>query len=67
MTNRESVVISAYTGFMIQNDFSKVHEYIEEILGRQVFTHELASKETHKEIQEKSKKEFIKIIDNIKG
>lgn len=66
MTNRESVVISAYTGFMIGNDFGKVNEYIEEILGRQVFTHELASKETHKEIQEKSKKEFIEIINNIK-
>ena len=67
MTNRESLVISTYTGFMIGNGFGKVHEYIEEILGRQVFTHELASKETHKEIQEKSKKEFIEIINNIKG
>lgn len=67
MTIRESLVISAYTGFMIGNDFGKVHEYIEEILGRQVFTHELASKETNKEIQEKSKKEFIEIINNIKG
>ena len=67
MTIRESLVISAYTDFMIGNDFGKVHEYIEEILGRQVFTHELASEETHKEIQEKSKKEFIEIINNIKG
>ncbi len=67
MTIRESLVISAYTDFMIGNDFGKVHEYIEEIRGRQVFTHELASKETHKEIQEKSKKEFIEIINNIKG
>ena len=53
MTNRESLVISAYTGFMIQNDFSKVHEYIEEILERPVFAHELANKKIHKEIQEK--------------
>lgn len=67
MTIRESLVISAYTDFMIGNDFGKVHEYIEEIRGRQVFTHELASEETHKEIQEKSKKEFIEIINNIKG
>jgi len=44
MTNRESLVISVYTGFMIGNDFGKVHEYIEEILGRPVFTHELANK-----------------------
>ncbi len=67
MTNRESLVISAYTGFMIGNDFGKVHEYIEEILERPVFSHELANKKIHKEIQEKSKKEFIEIINNIKG
>ena len=67
MTTRESVVLSAYTGFMISKDFGKIHEYIEEVLCRPVFTHELASKETHKEIQEKSKKEFIEIINNIKG
>ena len=66
MTNRESVVLSAYTGFMIAKQFSDIHKYIEEILERQVFTHELANEKVHKEIQEKSKKEFIKIIDSIK-
>lgn len=67
MTTRESVVLSAYTGFMLSKDFGKIHEYIEEILERPVFTHELANEKVHKEIQEKSKKEFIEIINNIKG
>ena len=66
MTNREAIVISAYTGFMIINEFGKVHEYIEEILGREIFTYELANKKVQKEIQKKSKKEFIEIINNIK-
>ena len=41
MTRRESAIISAYTGFMITKDFSDVHAYIEEKMGRPVFTHEL--------------------------
>lgn len=66
MTNREAVVLSAYTGFMIAKQFSDIHRYIEEILERPVYPHELANKKIHKEIQEKSKKEFIEIINNIK-
>lgn len=34
MTNREAVVLSAYTGFMIAKQFSDIHKYIEEILER---------------------------------
>ncbi len=67
MKKNEALLLSAFTGFLLVKYFHEVHEYIEEILGRQVFTHELANKKIHKEIQEKSKKEFIKIIDNIKG
>lgn len=66
MTNREAVVLSAYTGFMIAKQFSDIHKYIEEILERPVYPHELANKKVRKEIQEKSKKEFIEIINNIK-
>lgn len=63
MTKREGAVISAYTMILMFKDFSPVHEYIEEIIGRPVFTHEILSLET--EIKEKSKAEFERIINNI--
>ena len=42
MTLHEKVVLSAYTGILMC-DFSEVHKYIEKLLGRPVWTHELAS------------------------
>ena len=41
--------------------FDEMHEYIEEIIGRPVWTHELADKAVQDEIEEKSKEEFLKI------
>ena len=60
MTVREGAVISAYTGVLVCENFSPVHEYIEEILGRPVWTHEIP--DLYDEIKAKSKKEFEKII-----
>lgn len=61
MTKREASIISAYTGILI-GKFEDMHEYIEEKLGRPVFTHELAKKNVVEEIKEKSKKDFLKIV-----
>lgn len=41
MTKQERVIVSAYTGFLMCN-FGDMHEYIEKIMGRPVWTHELA-------------------------
>ena len=60
MTVREGAVISAYTGVLVCKDFSSVHEYIEEIIGRPVFTHEIP--DLFDEIKRKSKAEFEEII-----
>ena len=60
MTKKEAAIVSAYTGILI-GEFSDLHEYIEKILGRPVFTHELADKELWVEIKEKSRKDFINI------
>lgn len=60
MTNREACIISAYTGIML-GDFDDIHEYIEEIMGRPVFTHELASSTMMDEIREKSRRDFMEI------
>lgn len=63
MTKREAAIISAYTGYLI-GEFSDFHAYVEEVMGRPVFTHELPS--IAEELKEKSKKDFmsIKIEEN---
>lgn len=61
MTKRESAIVSAYTGIFIGN-FSDIHEYIENIMGRPVWTHELASKKIMDEIKSRSKTDFLSLV-----
>ena len=60
MTKREAAIVSAYTGFLI-GSFGDMHKYVEEIMGRPVFTHEMGYKKIADEIREKSKNDFIQI------
>lgn len=64
MTEHEAAVISAYTGFMV-GSFNNMHEYIEKILNRPVFSHELASKELVEKIREAAYPDLVKICDSI--
>ena len=61
MTDHERAVVTAYTGIsMFDGDkFHIFHKYIEDILGRPVWTHELADPAVCEEIKEKSKKDFL--------
>lgn len=61
MTKKEAAIVSAYTGILI-GEFSDLHEYIEKILDRPVFTHELSDKKLCVKIKEKSRQDFINII-----
>lgn len=61
MTLHEKVVLSTYTGILMC-DFSEVHKYIEKLLSRPVWTHELASEALWETIKEKAKPDFLKII-----
>lgn len=63
MTDHERAIITAYTGItMLAGDkFQIFHKYIEDILGRPVFTHELADPAVWEEIKEKSKKDFLEL------
>lgn len=63
MTKQEQIIVSAYTG-VLMCDFSDVHAYIEEKLGRPVWTHELADKAVWDKIQEAVKPDFIKLCGN---
>ena len=63
MTKQERVIVSAYTGFLMCN-FGDMHEYIEKIMGRPVWTHELASETLWAQIKDKAKPDFLKIINS---
>lgn len=60
MTLNEKIVVSAYTGYLMC-DFNEVHKYIEKLMGRPVFTHELSLDLVQDEIKKKSKADFLKI------
>lgn len=64
MTHKEAVLISAYTGYLLTNEFSEYHEYCEKLLGRPIYTHEFADKDTQEEIRRKCKPLIIDMINN---
>lgn len=61
MTDREKAIIMAYTGIcMLTGDkFQLFHKYVEDIMGRSVWTHEMALDSIADEIRAKSKDDFI--------
>lgn len=58
MTYREKIIVSAYTGYLMC-DMSDLHKYIEEKLGRPIYTHELADPDVMDEIWSKVRPDFI--------
>lgn len=61
MTDKEKAIVMAYTGacMLIGDKFKIFHEYVENIMGRPVYTHEMAIKAVSDEITEKAKVDFI--------
>lgn len=64
MTKKEAIIISAYTGILVTKQFSDVHGFCEELLGRPIWTHEFASESLWKEIKEKCKPLFLEVVAN---
>ena len=64
MTKQEAAIVAAYTGYLI-GSFSDMHEYIEKVMNRSVWTNEMGNKETAEEIRKASKADFKKLHDNI--
>ena len=60
MTKNEKLIVSAYTGILM-TDMDSLQEYIEQKLGKPIWTHELASKEVFDEIKAAVKEDFIKL------
>lgn len=65
MTEKEKLIVTAYTGILMC-DFGTLHKYVEEQLGRPILTNELGDKELWKELKEVVKPEFMKLCDNKK-
>lgn len=62
MTKQEKIIVSAYTGCLMC-DFMEVHRYIEQKLGRPLWTHELAYPELQNEISEKCREDFLALCE----
>lgn len=50
LSREHAAIIGAYTGYLC-GPFEDMHKLIEEVLGRPVWTHELASKKLSEEIR----------------
>lgn len=66
MTKHECAIVMAHTGIcmLTGDDFGIYHEYIEKIMGRPVWTHELAIPEIAEEITQKSLNDFLELCKN---
>lgn len=60
LTKEQSVIISAYTGFLVGN-FSDMHEYIEKKMGRPVLTHEMGSEDFCNNLRDLVKEDLYSI------
>ena len=65
MTREEAILLSAYTGYLLTPDFSQVHKFCEDTLGRPIWTHEFADRCVQKEIQEKLRPQIMELVQNI--
>lgn len=60
LTKEQGAILSAFTGILCGN-FSDMHEYIEKIMKRPVFTYELRSEVLTSQIKEAVQKDFESI------
>ena len=65
MTREEAILLSAYTGYLLVPDFSQVHKFCEDTLGRPIWTHEFADQDVQKEIREKLRPQIMELVQNI--
>lgn len=61
LDKHQAAVIGAYTG-VLSGPFEEMHEYITRVMGRPVFTHELADAEFVGKLKAKSKPDFLALV-----
>lgn len=60
LTKKQAAVLTAFTG-IVMGSFTDFHGYAEVILGRPIFTHEFADKETADLLKECSRADFLEL------
>jgi hypothetical protein len=65
LTKEQAAIIGAYTGVLV-GPFAEMHEYIEKILGRSVWTHELANDSVCEEIKRASHRDLMSIVRSVR-
>lgn len=67
MTDKEKAIVMAYTGIcmLVGDKFQIFHKYVEDIMGRPVYTHEMATDAVDDEIKEKAKADFIALCKDV--
>lgn len=63
MTLEERVIVETYTGYCMTSgdERDEVYKYMQKLLGRPVYIHELAQKSVMNKLHEKSKGDFIEL------
>ena len=61
MTLHERVIVETYTGICMTSGDERweVYKYMAEIMGRSVYTHELADKKVQEQLKEKRRADFL--------
>lgn len=61
MTKRECAIVMTYTGItmLAGEDFRIFHQYVEELMGRPVFTHEMPM--LADEFKKRSEEDFLRL------
>ena len=64
MTDEEKAIVMAYTGacMLTEDKFQIFHKYVEKLMGRPVYTHELGF--LADTIKEKAKDDFIRLCES---
>ena len=65
MTREETILLSAYTGFMLAPDFGELQKFCEEALGRPVWTHDFADKKIFEDLRAKLRPKVEELIQDI--
>lgn len=60
LTPEQAAIVGAFTGYLT-GPFNDMHAYIERIMGRPVWTHEMADPKVMGEIKEKATADFLSI------
>ncbi len=55
-------IVGAYTGFLC-GDFSDLQEYIEKLLSRPVWTHEMANENLMNRVKDAAKPDFLRLAN----